>query len=513
MTKVSFRLASLLDPFKRPRTQLLTVLALALVVRLIGVNSKPIWYDEAFSVLFSDKGPANILAGTLRLDPDSTSADLHPPLYYFLLWGWIQIFASSLLSIRLPSILAGLGIVAMAYLLSTHWLSHRIGIASGILIALAPFQVHYSQEIRMYSFAALFLCLAFYSLQMGRQTGRSVWWLGFALSAALAQYTHNISVFFIVVFIIPVLLSKDRKSIISLAWSSFVALLIYLPWLVWLPSQFANIQRGYWIQTPGWERLFTLFLLYLPNLPVQNKWILALLMMSTFIITLCIYQTILVKDTRSKLTGLWLFYYSFAPPFLIWLVSQIWPVYLERSFLPSQIFFCLWLGWVFFETRIPQAVSIALIGLIAFLFFYGLFQNITNSKFPYADFAHLAEYLQNERRNGDVIIHSNKLTLLPTLYYDHTLPQTYIVDRPGGDTDTLSPATIDVLDLDPSKDVASAVDLAPRVWFIIFQESVDEYTLAGYPTHAHLVYLNETFKAHSVIQWDDLLLYQFQQRN
>ena len=506
------QLRSILEPFKRHQVQFLAVLVLALLVRLLGVNSKPIWYDEAFSILYAETGPANILAGTLSLDADSSSADVHPPLYYFILWGWIQHFGASLFSVRLLSILAGLGIVAMTYQLATHWFSHRTAIASSLLVALAPFQVHFAQEIRMYGFAAFFLCLAYYCLEVGRQTSRIAWWLGFAVSAALAQYIHTISVFFLIIFIVPVLLSRDLKSIISLAWAGLGALIIYLPWLVWLPSQFANIQAGYWIHTPGPERLFTLFLFYLPNLPVQGNWLFPLLLISTFIISLCIYQTFILRGAQAKNKGMGLFYLSFAPPLLIWLVSQFWPVYLERSMLPSHVFFCLWLGWVLSETRLPRLVSSILLGMIVILFMYGHFQNVTNSKFPYADYAHLAEYLRKERQSGDVIIHSNKLSLLPTLYYDRTLPQTYIEDRPGGETDTLSPATIDVLGLDPSSDVATAVDLAPRVWFIIFQESVSEYINAGYQTHEHLLYLNNNFEGSSLLRWNDLLLYRYQRK-
>jgi 4-amino-4-deoxy-L-arabinose transferase-like glycosyltransferase len=512
MNNLRLQLGVILDPIKRPQFQLFAVLVLALLIRLTGINSKPIWYDEAFSILYSETGPSGILAGTLSLDADSSSADVHPPLYYFTLWGWMRLLGSSLISVRLLSILAGMGIVAITYRLGTHWFSQRTAIAATILVAFAPFQVHYAQEIRMYGFAALFLGLAFYCLQMARQTGRTAWWLGFAVLCAFAQYTHNLSVFFLITFIIPILLSRDIKIIISLVCSGLVALVIYLPWLVWLPSQFANIQRGYWILTPGPERLFTLFLVYLPNLPVQSKWLLPILFLSTFIIALAIYQTFVIKGAYNRQQGMALFYFSFAPPFLIWLVSQVWPVYLERSLLPAHVFFCLWLAWVISETRIPRVVTSALIGMTVLLFIFGLFQNIANSKFPYADYTHLAEYLRNERQSGDLIIHSNKLTLLPSLYFDRSLPQTYIEDQPGSKTDTLSPATIEVLDLHPVSDIAAAVDLAPSVWFIIFQESVNEYTATGYPTHTHLAYLNEKFEVRSITYWNDLLLYEFQRR-
>ena len=65
---------------------ILLILTLALALRLVGAQSRPIWYDEAFSILFAEKGPAAILSGTLAADANSSAAEEHPPAYYFILW-------------------------------------------------------------------------------------------------------------------------------------------------------------------------------------------------------------------------------------------------------------------------------------------------------------------------------------------------------------------------------------------------------------------------------------------
>ena len=57
------------------------ILLLAFLIRLIGITSRPIWYDEAFAILFSAKGPAAMVYGTLA--PTGTgAADIHPLGYY-----------------------------------------------------------------------------------------------------------------------------------------------------------------------------------------------------------------------------------------------------------------------------------------------------------------------------------------------------------------------------------------------------------------------------------------------
>src|SRR3990172_5086845 len=132
---------------QNPRAGLIAILLLAGFFRLLGVASRPIWYDEAFSILFSEKGRAAILTGTLSTDADISAAEEHPPAYYFLLWGWIQVFGHSLISTRSLSILAGLGSVAVTWLLGKKLFDQQFAFAAALFAASLPFQVHYSQEI------------------------------------------------------------------------------------------------------------------------------------------------------------------------------------------------------------------------------------------------------------------------------------------------------------------------------------------------------------------------------
>src|SRR5215510_7180891 len=160
-----------------------SILALALVVRLLGIASRPIWYDEAFAILFSQKGPSAMLYGTLA-PTGAGSADIHPLGYYTLLWLWMKIFGDSLIAVRFLSILAGVVSVYLIYLIALEALSNiRSAQLSMLLAALAPFPIHYAQEIRMYSFLSMWLLLATYSYQRGSKSGNWRWWTLFSISA------------------------------------------------------------------------------------------------------------------------------------------------------------------------------------------------------------------------------------------------------------------------------------------------------------------------------------------
>jgi hypothetical protein len=97
--------------------------------------------------------------------------------------------------------------------------------------------------------------------------------------------------------------------------------------------------------------------------------------------------------------------------------------------------------------------------------------------------------------------------MLPALYFDRSLKQSFIADPPGGSTDTLAPATQQVLGIHASPSLEKAVGNANRIWFIIFKQSIEEATQAGLATHPQISWLNEHFQPVSTETWGPLMLY------
>jgi 4-amino-4-deoxy-L-arabinose transferase-like glycosyltransferase len=490
------------------------ILFIALIVRLLGILTRPIWYDEAFAVLFAEKGLAAMLKGTLARDASGAAAEEHPLAYYSILWGWMKIFGESLVSVRLLSILFGLGIVLAAYfLLRILFANPRLALLGALGVALSPFQAHYSQEIRMYALLALALTVATFALWQGLSTDQRRWWVLFAVCAALAEYTQNLAAFYLVpLALTPVLLRRwDKVKMTFLAGAG--ALLLYLPWLLQLPAQFAKIQNAYWVERPTLSNVFTTLLSYVTNLPIDDRWI-SLAMVVTLVVTvLAAYQTFLALKKRrpGARRGAWLAYLAFTPAMLMFLVSQWKPVYIDRALLPSGVIFWLWLAWALTAAGLPRFLRILNFGLLAAGITLGLVMHLTYAGFPYGPYAALDAALAQRSRfeAGDVIVHSNKLSVLPAIYYDRSLEQRFIADPPGSTTDTLAPATQQVLGIQASASLESATGGAKRIWFIIFQKSIDEATDAGLPTHPHITWLDGHFHRQNVETWGPLILYEY----
>jgi mannosyltransferase len=485
------------------------ILILALGVRLLGVASRPIWYDEAFAILFSEKGIGAMLYGTLA-STGAGSADIHPLGYYTLLWLWMKIFGQSIVSSRLLSILAGLVTVYLVYLIALETLSDvKTAQLSMLFAALSPFQVHYAQEIRMYSFLAVWLLLATYAYQRGSKTRNWRWWILFAVSAALAQYTQNLAAFYLFALALLPILQKDWKTLRSVVFSGVGALILYLPWAIQLPAQFAKIQSGYWVERPDISRLFTLLLVYITNTPLPASFLASALAIALIVVVIGFIQTIRYARQSNSRTGLLLLYLSFAPPLFLFLFSQWRPVYIERALLPSGAIFCIWLGWVINRTNLSRLAQYALFGLLGFSSMIGIYQHVTYQDFPYGPFKELDSSLHQRMETQDVIVHSNKLTMLPALLFDRDLSPLFIGDFPGSPSDTLAPATQEVLNIQAEEDIQSATSNANHVWYIIYQRAIDEFRARGYPTHPDIQYLNSHYTLESDETWDGLRVLQY----
>ncbi len=119
-------------------------LTLALVMRLWGLTSEPVWLDEVYSVLLSD-GPSDQIL-------EANAKDVHPPAYYLGLGRWRQVFGSTPAGIRGYSILWSLIGVTFVVLLAIDsgldW--HGVSFA-GMLAAINPMDIYFAQEARMYA--------------------------------------------------------------------------------------------------------------------------------------------------------------------------------------------------------------------------------------------------------------------------------------------------------------------------------------------------------------------------
>src|SRR3990170_4981166 len=84
------------------------ILIAGLILRLFKLDQS-LWLDEAINVTFVK----NLNLHSLIFD--YSVGDFHPPLYHIMMRGWVLLFGTSEIAVRLPSVILGLATVYVVY--------------------------------------------------------------------------------------------------------------------------------------------------------------------------------------------------------------------------------------------------------------------------------------------------------------------------------------------------------------------------------------------------------------
>jgi uncharacterized membrane protein len=309
------------------------------VLRAWQLTTPMLWYDESFTMLVASRPLADLLT--------ATAADVHPPLYYLIIWSLLRVSEglNQVLVLRGFSWLCGVLALVIFWLLTGKLsLTHQVRLVALALLAASPVAIFYSQEGRMYAWLMLLVLSALYAL-FDRN------WLGLANMGMLLVYTHNYGLFYWAMIGAMALLREILTTTAhpntnpdyayhgtgSLPQSQFTALLaalvvpvvLWLPWLGVLAGQMGMISQGYWIQPVTIGRLV---------IAMQRGWLAVNLPMPLQLVAILSLTAglalALVGGLRNR--RLVLLWWVLAPLAMAVAISLIWrPVLLYRGLIGS----------------------------------------------------------------------------------------------------------------------------------------------------------------------------------
>ena len=123
-------------------------------LRIFRLGDANVWWDEGLAIWAVRKGLPGVTAWT--------ASDVHPPLYFWSLWGWVQLFGQGEFAARLLSALFGVLTVVIVYRLGRRLRGERVGMLAAFLTGFSRFHIWWSQELRMYVLAGLLGVLSLY---------------------------------------------------------------------------------------------------------------------------------------------------------------------------------------------------------------------------------------------------------------------------------------------------------------------------------------------------------------
>lgn len=307
---------------KLPRiTPLTIILILALLVRLYPMSDS-FWYDETFSAAFAQLPFADLGRAII--------ADVHPPLYYWLLWHIENLFGASEWALRLPALVFGVGSVWMMYHV-TFALTNRkmIALIASVILAFMPMHIRYSVEARAYSLMVLVVLIGL----LGSLKKRSI---PFVLSLAILPLLHNHG------YIYSAMLGagglyQHRKQWLPLT------LLGGVPGALWLPVmlyQAKTVSNGFWMIPFHPISLIS----PLNDMSIGRGYNLHLDMVITGGIFALTFAGIKYFRQADQKTFVPWALVSVGVPLVAGVASLVWtPVYLHRALLPAVMLFVpLW---------------------------------------------------------------------------------------------------------------------------------------------------------------------------
>ena len=187
---------------------LAALLLLAAALRLSTLDLQSFWYDEAYVPVHTLHAS---LAATLRSVEHRENT---PPLWYVLIWGWSRIFGTGEVALRLPSALAGIATVAVAWGIGQQLAGRRTAIATAALVATNPLLVWYSQEARAYGLFVFLAALAIWCWLRADAEPTPRRLAAFAASGAAALATHYFAVFLLVPMCLWLLRRRGRWRVV-----------------------------------------------------------------------------------------------------------------------------------------------------------------------------------------------------------------------------------------------------------------------------------------------------------
>jgi mannosyltransferase len=249
----------------RHRSLLLAIGVGALGLRLFDLGAESIWIDEWSSVVLARSDLTHILR--------DRSQSVNPPLYFLLLHFWTQLFGDSELAIRMPSVVCGTIAVVLGFAVGRDLFSRFVGIITAALLAVSLFHIQHSQDARGYTLMVMLTLLSMlFFLRLIRSRGRAPEF-GYVAASVMLLYTHAFGVLIVLaqnVFAAAVTVGSEGRTALTLRrWLVLQAVLVllFIPWSVFLISQFMVIQSGYWIPEPALASLAETFLTYANDSP------------------------------------------------------------------------------------------------------------------------------------------------------------------------------------------------------------------------------------------------------
>ena len=210
--------AGLRDAWGRWAWALIAVVAVGAFVRLWGLGRQSLWVDEIITLKAAGVGGAFTWSDFV--------GNIQGPLHAFIVH-WVSRLSTDEVALRAVSAVAGILTIPTVAELGRRMFDRRTGFVTALLLAVSPYSVWYSQEVRNYSLltlAAAWATLAVWHIAHERRGGTA----SYVASTVAALYLNMSAIFMAAGHGLYLVLRLRRSRRRLLGWLTAAVLIVAL---------------------------------------------------------------------------------------------------------------------------------------------------------------------------------------------------------------------------------------------------------------------------------------------
>jgi uncharacterized membrane protein len=208
-----------------------------------------------YQLIDSSRSMSSVVAALALEDPQ------HPPVFYVLARFWEEAMGSTITARRALPALFGVLVLPAAFVFGCELIGRRFGLLLASLVAVSPFHILYSQQVREYSlwtfFAFASSAALLHALRAPRQNGAARVdigaWTIFALLTASGMYTYTGYLLILlaqVIYVVVAYRREIRERVLPFAIAACVALAVFAPWLSAMMAHGGAVTKNGYLAAP-----------------------------------------------------------------------------------------------------------------------------------------------------------------------------------------------------------------------------------------------------------------------
>lgn len=383
--------------------QLLIIASIGGLLRILGIFTLPLTFDEAHNILLSKSNDVILMI--------KTAAESYPPLY-FLIWHSLHTISDNLIFLRLPSLVFGTLTILLAGVLGKKLFNWKIALIAALFFAFSPSQIYYSSVARMYSLNILEALLIIYFFTKFIKTRSGIVLFGITMLIGLYSNYFFIILFFVLALYFYSHFYADKKIIKQWLVLNGVILFLYLP-LVYLffaadrafavpANTILKIPFFFIVPFIPWDIIQTLSIVAVRQFDLSSFFAFGIIFLVFILITLAIFTK------KGKNIKLFILVYLLSSAIVVLLSYLIFRIMNLRAFiLFSPLFYFIISA---FLEKLRVKIRVAIVALILFLNLFFLLVYYTNS----LGSKEILSQVYKEFKDNDYVVYNDVILYLPS---------------------------------------------------------------------------------------------------